>query len=235
MYDYRPARMRRLLAFIVDMNLFTLQIFLLMGLLMLIPEDGLVFVLGITVFIGLASLHCRDWLLSGRSIGKRLLGLSVVDRATGGPATGKQLFRKGLCFMALPFDAFLLMLTGRSLGERISDTAVIRRKVPAPMVPKRFYNLIAVALVAGLLLGFGISLGLNAAKENESYARSLDYLADTMLITEEPQLTGFSSSTHGTQHTHSYTFIIDGSAVTVTCHPLPDGSWAVCTECTEFD
>lgn len=235
MYDYRPARMRRLLAFIVDMNLFTLQIFLLMGLLMLIPEDGLVFVLGITVFIGLASLHCRDWLLSGRSIGKRLLGLSVVDRTTGAPATGTQLFRKGLHFLVLPFDAFLLMLTGRSLGERISDTAVIHGKAAAPIVPKRFYKLIAVAAAAGLLLGFGISFGLNAAKENESYARSLDYLADTMLITEEPQLTGFSSSTHGTQHTHSYTFIIDGSAVTVTCHPLPDGSWAVCTECTEFD
>lgn len=235
MYEYRPARMRRLLAYIVDMNLFALLIFLLMGITLLIPEEGFALVGGITVFIGLASLHCRDWLLSGRSIGKRLLGLSVVDRATGDPATGKQLFRKGFCFMFLPFDAFLLLLTGRSLGERISDTAVIPKKAPAPIVPKRFYKLIAVSLAAGLFLGFGIGLGLNAAKENKSYARSLDYLADTMLITEEPRLTGFSSSTHGTQQTHSYSFLIDGRAVTVICHPQTDGSWAVCTECTEID
>lgn len=44
MYDYRPARMRRFLAFIADMNVFALLVFLLMGITLLIPEEGFAFV-----------------------------------------------------------------------------------------------------------------------------------------------------------------------------------------------
>lgn len=235
MLDYTPARLPRLLAFFLDMSLLPVFAFAALAIGELLPGDFVFFVLGIVVFSFLAVLYCRDWLLGGRSIGKRLCGLSVVDRATGGPAAGKQLLLKGLCYMVLPFDAFVLLLTGRSVGERISGTAVVRRKVSGPIVPARFWKVAAVAAAAGLLLGGIISFALNAAKENESYALSLNYLTDSISFDGEPTLTGFSSTIHGTKRSHSYTFSTDAGTFTVTCHPDGDGTWTVCEECTDLE
>lgn len=235
MPDYKPARLRRLAAFIADMAVMPLVMFVSIAVCSLVPEEAAAFAIGVTVFLCLSALYCRDYLLAGRSIGKRLFGLSVVDGATGLPATGKQLMLKGLCFMTAPFDAMLLLLTGRSAGERISGTAVVRGNVSGPIEAKRFLKVAAVAAAVGLLMGGIISFALNAAKDNESYAISLDYLTQHAEFEGDASLTGFSASIHGTEQSHSYTFSTGSGSYTVTCHPDPEGVWAVCGECTELD
>lgn len=235
MPDYKPARLRRLAAFAVDSALMPLVMFVTIAVCSLLPENAFALAIGVAVFLCLSAVYCRDYLLSGRSIGKRLFGLSVVDSATGLPATGKQLILKGLCFMIAPLDAMRLVLTGRSAGERISGTAVVRGNVSGPIEAKRFLKVAAVAAAVGLLLGCVISFALNAAKDNESYAISLDYLTEHAEFEGDASLTGFSATIHGTEQSHSYTFSTSSGYYTVTCHPDPEGVWAVCGECTELN
>lgn len=238
MSDLSPARFRRLGAIIIDTYAMLLPAFAVVIAASLLPPAAGSCLVCIGVFLCCGYLYCRDYLLGGRSIGKRLMGLSVVDRATGAPATGKQLLVLDLCFAILPFDAIVLLLTGRSIGERISGTAVVRGKVSGPIVKKRLLKVAAAAVVLGLALSAAVAAGLNAAKENESYALAYAYLTDsrTFAAREETDITlvGFSSTTHGTEHSHYYTFESGSHSYTVTCHPDGDG-WAVCTDCTDFD
>ena len=241
MYEHKPARFRRLIAFLIDFHAtIFLGFFVVFAGMLLLPFGMIYFAMVCCVFFA-GSLYVRDWLLGGRSMGKRACGLSVVDRGTGRPATGKQLLVKDLCYMALPFDGLVLLLTGRSIGERISCTAVVPEKLPAPLVKKRFVKFAAVTVVLGLLMGFTASYGVDQSKKNESYAPAYAYLIESETFTARekegtrPTLTGFSSKTVNGEQTHQYTFEIHMSYYVVTCHLLEDGTWAVCDECTDFD
>lgn len=241
MPEHKPARLRRMTAFLVDLYGSVTLAFIVAFLGVLLFPALEIYVAMFCAIFAIGYLYCRDWLLSGRSIGKRLCGLSVVDLGTNLPAAGKQLLLKNLCYFILPFDALGLVLTGRSIGERISRTAVIVEKIPAPIEKKRFVRLAAVAAVLGLVFGFAASIGMNQAKKNESYALAHDYLIQSETFASQERentritLTGFSSIKSDTGHTHEYTFDIRFHSYVVTCHLQEDGTWAVCTECTDFD
>ena len=241
MYEHKPARFRRLIAFLIDFHATIFWGFFVVFAGMLLLPFGMIYFAMVCCVFCAGSLYVRDWLLGGRSIGKRACGLSVVDRATGRPATGKQLLIKDLCCMVLPFDGLVLLLTGRSIGERISCTAVIQEKLPAPLVKKRFVKFAAVTVVLGLLMGFTASYGVDQSKKNESYALAQTYLieSETFAAREKegirPTLTVFASKTVNGQTTHQYTFDTRIHYYVVTCHLQEDGTWAVCDECTDFD
>lgn len=236
----KPARFRRLGAVIVDFYSMLLSVLPLFFAAELLPPAGDAVLGCFGSFFCIGCLYCRDYLLGGRSLGKRLFGLSVVDGAGGAPATGKQLLVKDLCLILGPFEAIALLVTGRSIGERLSGTAVVRDRIPGPIEPKRFAKVAAAAAVLGLVMVAVISMGLNAAMKNESYALAHAYLTEstTFAVQEapdaQPVLVGFSSTTHGTEASHHYTFETEDHTYTVTCHP-GEGGWAVCEECTELE
>ena len=92
MHTYKPARFRRLLAWGLDWMrcwLFPFGTVMLLDLLGITPTY-LIFPLVLGSFAGFL---CRDWLLGGRSVGKRILGLTVMDRQTGAPLTGGKLVK----------------------------------------------------------------------------------------------------------------------------------------------
>lgn len=241
MPEYKPARLRRMAAFFVDIHSVLLLAFIFALLVMLALPAGALFFVPFCAISAIGYLYCRDWLLGGRSIGKRLCGLTVVDCATDGPAKGKQLLLKNLCYFIAPFDAIVLLLTGRSVGERISDTVVIPEKRPVPFVKKRLVIFIAIVAVLALLLSGIAALSMNKVRKNESYAPAYDYLTESDTFTSQERedahiwLTGFSASIVGDEQTHEYTFDTRIHYYTVTCHLQPDGTWAVCTDCTKFD
>ena len=241
MPEHKPARLRRMAAFLVDFYGSVTLAFIVAFLGVLLLPALEIYIAMFCVIFAIGYLFCRDWLLSGRSIGKRLCGLSVVDRDTHGPATGRQLLLKNLCYYIFPFDALVLVLTGRSIGERISKTTVIVEKIPAPIEKKRLVRLAAVAAVLGLVFGFVATIGVYQARKNESYALAHDYLTQSETFASQERenaritLTGFSSTKSGTEHTHKYTFDIRFHSYVVTCHLQEDGTWAVCRECTDFD
>ena len=95
MYEYKPARFRRFLAWILDWVVCGLIPWCLVGIPDLLGVSSFSLApLGIAAALGFfASFLCRDYLLGGRSIGKRLLGLTVVDRQTGEVLTGGKLVK----------------------------------------------------------------------------------------------------------------------------------------------
>lgn len=240
MTTYKPARARRFGAILIDAHMMLIPAILVIFIAELLPAQTNAFAACFGAFLCVGSLYCRDYLLGGRSLGKRLFDLSVVDGATGAPATGKQLLLKDLCLFLGPFEVLVLLLTGRSIGERCSGTAVVHDRIPGPIVPKRFAKVAAAAAALGLLMAGVITMSLNAAMKNESYALAHAYLTEssTFAAQEEPgaqvTLVGFSSTTHGTEASHHYTFETKEHVYVVTCHPEGDG-WAVCEECTELE
>lgn len=246
MTDQKPARFRRFLAFWLDVILTALCTIPLEYLLAQAHLSGAAaMAVALALLVPMMLFACRDFLLNGRSVGKRVLGLAVVDRESGRPAGAKQLAVKGLFLFFYFFDGLFLLFSGRSLAERATNTAVIRsRAASGPLSKKRWLVVIAVALAVVVGLCAVVFAAMNAAKKAEGYQPAHDYLtasdAFAALGAEDGDvsLTGFSFSTSYGAGTHgtvqSFTFRVQDESFTVTCHPAGD-SWTVCGECTDFE
>ena len=243
MPEYKPARFRRMLAWFLDLGICLMLPGRLVTVLPL-SANVQIFAAAFAIFGGLAAFLCRDYLLGGRSIGKRILGLSVVDRQTGEAVTGGRLVLRNLFFFLYPVDGGFLLFSGRSLGERTTNTRVIRARNHCEIQAKPF--LIVGGIAAAIALAFGgLIFGvMKLAQGTEAYAISYDYLVESEAFAaqgaEEDRIgmTGFSQNTTFQNGlpvtTATYTFNVDGVSYAITCHPGEDG-WAVCGECTGFD
>lgn len=245
---FKPARFRRLMAWILDWSAVMLLPLSIVALLAQ-PYRMPPFLYFLFVAFGsigcFACFLCRDWLLGGRSIGKRLLGLSVVDRQTGTPVTGGKLVLRNLFFFVYPVDGGFLLFSGRSLGEWATETAVVRSRVRCPIRPKPFLIVAAIVLAISLPLCGVISLVLGYVQSTESYQICYSYLVESDAFTaqgadaDNVAITGFSQNTQilpqGSETSRAYTFQVEGATYIVTCHPQADGSWAVCGDCTNFN
>ena len=243
MSEYKPARFRRFLAWWLDWIaclLIPYGYLFLARLLGFTPRFSL-----IPAVIGcFAAFLCRDYLLGGRSIGKRILGLTVVDRQTGEAITDAKLVLRNLFLFIYPVDGGFLLFSGRSLGERTTNTRVIRARNRCEVRVKPF--LIVGGIAAAIALAFGglIFGALKLAQGTEGYAVCYDYLVESEAFAaqgaEEDRIgmTGFSQNTTFQNGlpvtTATYTFNVDGVSSAISCPPGEDG-WAVCGECTGFD
>ena len=86
-----------------------------------------------------------------------------------------------------------------------------------------------------------ITAAMNLTKKTESYQISYEYLVQSEAFAAQGAdpadiaMTGFSQRSQlGAETIASYTFQVEGTTYTVTCHPSGE-SWAVCAECTDFD
>ena len=243
MPEFKPARFRRMLAWFLDLGI----CLMLPGRLVTsLPLSATVqiFAAAFAIFGGFAAFLCRDYLLGGRSIGKRILGLSVVDRQSGEAVTGGRLVLRNLFFFLYPVDGGFLLFSGRSLGERTTNTRVIRARNRCEIRVKPF--LIVGGIAAAIALAFGgLIFGvMKLVQGTEGYAISYDYLVRSETFAaqgaEEDRIgmTGFSQNTTFQNGlpvtTATYTFNVDGVSYAITCHPSGE-SWAVCEECTGFD
>lgn len=192
----------------------------------------------------LGGFLCRDWPLGGRSIGKRILGLGVVDRQTGEAVTDARLVLRNLFLFIYPVDGGFLLFSGRSLGERASGTAVIRTRERRPVRAKPFLILTAIVLAVSLPISVLVYFVLDRLQDTESYRLCRSYLVESEAFAaqdadeDDISMTAFSRRTEvrpeGPETFCTYTFRVDGTEYTVVCHPAGDG-WAVCDECTDFD
>jgi uncharacterized RDD family membrane protein YckC len=82
------------------------------------------------VLLALAYLLLADGLPGGQSMGKRILGIAVVDRRTHEPGTyGQSLGRNLLLAVLGIFDwVFIFGHTRQRLGDRAANTIVVRLK-----------------------------------------------------------------------------------------------------------
>ena len=76
------------------------------------------------ILIALIYMVIRD-LFGGRSVGKRILKLKVVDANSGEKATPLALFLRNTTWLLGPVEAIVLVTTDTRLGDRIAKTKVV--------------------------------------------------------------------------------------------------------------
>ena len=70
----------------------------------------------------------RDLIFGGRSLGKRILGLTILDKQTGEAPKKSALFVRNLFLFIVHVDAVMMLVTGLTLGDRAAHTVVVRKK-----------------------------------------------------------------------------------------------------------
>ena len=204
-------RIKRLLAAIIDWNVTCLpglSISLLLYAQMMRGNSNvlLLILFGIAALSTLPLFVLRDAMFRGRSVGKRIFGLYIVDEGTLQPVRGKQAALKNILNLVGPLlyvDALCLLITGKTLGERISKTAVLGKKAlqraqegeseageeqPLESAPKpaslgRILAMIALAMAVVIIfvtvLLLIIQMTLDKQTTTPQYALAYDYLVES--------------------------------------------------------
>ena len=132
------VRFRRIIAWIIDWNLSGLPCFIYTAIFMdvlkrpSIQSMGYILIFMILIFMILVFLYpvtfvFRDVIFKGRSIGKRIFGLYVLDKNTNEPASIKQRIIRNLFFFIYPIDGIILLATKESIGDKAVNTIVVKR------------------------------------------------------------------------------------------------------------
>lgn len=124
---------RRIIAWIIDWNLSGLPCLLYTAIFMdffkqpTVQSGGFILVFILLVFLYPITFVLRDVIFKGRSIGKRLFGLYVLDKNTNEQASVKQRIIRNLFFFIYHVDGIVLLATKESIGDKIVNTIVVKK------------------------------------------------------------------------------------------------------------
>ena len=151
----------------------------------------------------------RDLIFGGRSLGKRIMGLTVIDKKTGDSPKKISLFSRNIFLFIVHIDVVIMLITGLTLGDRASHTVVVRKSdvdlsnnVDIPEQNVEIINQYAsnqkareksnkknivtwiciIAIVLILFVGFlltFINIMLNGLKETEEYKLAYSYVIES--------------------------------------------------------
>lgn len=264
------AKLRRLLAWLIDWNLIGLTVLLLVSTCAAILHESLsdgspaaTLIMGGIMLLYPMCFILRDVIFGGRSLGKRMLGLVVLDKLTGKPAGMGKCAVRNLFLFILQVDLIVMLITGRTIGDHVAHTVVIRKcdnnvslpaenaqqvntyKAPKQADTKKTVFLILGALILVIILFLGmIQLILSAQKDNEESQLAYRYLisseefhtlgADPSKIRMNQYSLRSSLSASGEPVKDvEIGFLVQGRSFRVICHYEND-AWYVCEECTHF-
>lgn len=205
------TQLKRIFAYLVDHILIILLVILATACVFSIPDiaPALQVILELLTLLGWVVLSVlRDWIFSGRSLGKRLFGLYVYDKASGTPASPGQTVVRNLLFFLYTIDGIVLLATKETLGDRMARAVVVNRAEAAalqaraeenPLTPEeiaaataarkknnRRAVLIVTAVILAFLLMVGATVGITflmikAQTGTEEYRIAREYLVEDML------------------------------------------------------
>lgn len=127
------VRFRRIIAWIIDWNLSGLPCLLYTTIFMdvfkrpSIQSVGYILIFMLLVFLYPITFVFRDVIFKGRSVGKRIFGLYVLDKNTNETASVKQRIIRNLFFFIYPVDGIILIVTKESIGDKIVNTFVVKK------------------------------------------------------------------------------------------------------------
>lgn len=206
----------------------------------------------------LLGFFLRDWTWRGRSLGKRITGLTVLDKRTGERPSGRRLALRDVVVIAYPFDFILILATGRSIGDHLAHTVVIPNKAVSAWTKtlseptqeelqadarytKKWLKRIGIGAAIFVLVALtGALIGLQSAKTTPEYETAYAYFIKSdvfqQLQVDEEQvwMNAYSLQTVNGQKTAQMWFAVGWKQYTVVCHSDGNGEWAVCKECTPF-
>jgi len=261
------VKWRRLLAWIIDWNLIGFSVIFILSIVSTVVTAILKFdtqrVNQVLMFAFLLYPTCfilRDLIFGGRSVGKRILGLIVLDKQTGQQAKAGRCALRNIFLFIAHIDVIFMLVSGITLGDRAAHTVVVKKDLynkngsmheiseinhylpPKKTSTKKVCLIIVSAVV--LLLSI-ILICLSEVKKTEAYNVAFNYLVEShafddldgdssKILTNKYSLTshGASGKDEITQ-TVQIGFLVEGKSFVVTCHKKNE-KWSVCDECTKF-
>lgn len=124
-------RLKRMVAFIIDWYISFLPglIFFMFSMNQGVENENVSPLIMIPCFIGIFGSFTlfvlRDYIFKGQSLGKKIFGLTILDKDTLSTPKNRQLILKNIFLFIYPIDGVILLATGESLGNRITDTVVV--------------------------------------------------------------------------------------------------------------
>ncbi len=208
------TKFKRLIAALIDWNIVGFSAIIVLSMFTIIyqkfiSENNQIVLFALTIILLMfpVGVILRDFIFAGRSLGKRIMGLVVLDKATGKPAKISKRIIRNIFLPICQIDTIIMLTTGSSLGDRCAHTVVISKKelnsnynnreseiskinsynAPKPSNIKAIIAIIIVAivLISALILAITLS-SLSTAKDTEEYKICYEYL----ISSEEFKKTG---------------------------------------------
>ena len=211
------ARIRRIIAWIIDWNIIGLITISLLFFVLAFASYGnelspAFTVLSIIImFMYPAGFMFRDYIFGGRSLGKRIMKLLVIDKQTGLPATPNRCSLRNLFLPIAHIDLIILLVNGSTIGDMVAKTVVISKKTlqkeeltekeniarinnyttPKPINVKKVIGFIALGFTLFIALFLSIiMISLGQVKKTEQYQLAYSYLIES----EEFKVSGVEES-----------------------------------------
>lgn len=127
-------RIKRIIAFIIDWYISFLPglILFMFSMNQGVENENASPLIMIPCFIGVFGSFTlfvlRDFIFKGQSLGKKIFGLTILDKDTLSTPKNRQLILKNIFLFIYPIDGVILLATGESLGNRITDTVVVYKE-----------------------------------------------------------------------------------------------------------
>ncbi len=124
---------RRIIAWIIDWNLSGLPCMIYTTIFMEVfkrpsfENIGYILIFILLVFLYIITFVFRDVIFMGRSVGKRIFRLFVLDKNTNEKASVSQRIIRNLFFFIYPVDGIVLIITKESIGDKIANTIVVNK------------------------------------------------------------------------------------------------------------
>ena len=218
LHNEPKTKVFRMLAWIIDWNIIGFTAIILVSLVALIlktleANEIAPFIVFVLILSFPVCFVLRDLIFGGRSLGKRILRLTILDKQTGKPPKKILLFTRNLFLFIVHIDVILMLITGLTIGDYASHTVVVRKsdlstsassdytvsneainQYASKQISKHKANkkqtiilISVIALVAILFFVFVFILtqgSLNKAKETEEYKLAYSYVINSEWFNE---------------------------------------------------
>lgn len=270
-YNSSSVKWRRILAWVIDWNIIGFSVILL-ATFVSVAFDSMfsansqtkALVLMFVILLYPVCFALRDLIFGGRSLGKRIMGLVVLDRQTGMQANAGKCALRNLFLFILHIDAIFMLASGTTIGDRAAHTVVVRKsslnnndcthqisEINMYSAPKRADTKKTVLTIAGIvilvlvLLISIISISLSTAKKTEEYKLAYNYLIESQTFEEvgvdasKIWFNQYSLTTHSKSNNNNVTQTAEIGFVVKgkSFHVIchkQNNVWSVCDECTKF-
>ena len=211
------VKLKRLLAWVLDWNITGFASMILTTLVSAIfgvvgdMESPLFFILTLlSILLYPVCFVLRDLIWGGRSLGKRITGLVVLDKNTAAKPKKWQLIVRNIFLFILHVDSIVMLVRGQSLGDSAAHTVVVAKKhidktyndmrnapdinlinsyeTPPQAKKKSAVKIILIIVsifLAFIVFVFGVvSIALGQVKKTEEYSVAYTYLINSQAFAE---------------------------------------------------
>ncbi len=208
----KPSSLKRIFAYLLDMTIITIPliVFIIIGILFKpsywlgINQDSIIISLIITQFFLYTYILFKDSLFDGRSIGKKVFNIQVIDKDEQSCSITKSFLRNIILIIPfLPLIELIIIIfdkTGKRFGDKLAKTQVKLYSSNQETKKRKNYSILFISTIFSLLCLAYIILGFVSSS---SYYENYVYLTPSQQLTDE-QLSDFESMVKTRLNSYDY-------------------------------